>query len=161
TFLTSAPATIGGTLIVRAANGTASVGSELSRLIRSLDDSVQLTRLATLGERIGDSLHAERLVASFSSAFSLVALLLTGIGLYGIVAFRVAQRTSEIGIRFALGAKRSHIFELVATETLRPILIGLALGTLGTLASAGLLQSILFGVGRADLLTFIGVCVML
>jgi putative ABC transport system permease protein len=114
-----------------------------------------------LQERIDDSLHADRLVAVLCGTFSLLALTLTCIGLYGILSFSVARKTSEIGIRMALGAEPGNIFRLFVGRGMRLVIAGLVIGLAGALASASLLKSLLFGVGRGDPITYIGICVLL
>src|SRR5258708_8873486 len=87
-----------------------------------------ITRLTTLAVQLEESLGRERLIAFLSSFFSLMALLLASIGLYGVMAYAVARRTSEIGIRIALGAERGSILSMVLRETLLLAVIGVAVG---------------------------------
>jgi predicted permease len=155
------PPYVQGTLSVRAAGNAVMLRNELPEIVRSLDGTVRVTRMATLRERIDDSLHTDRLVAALCGAFSLLALLLAGVGLYGILAFSVARRSSEIGIRMALGAGRDDIFRLVVRQGMKLVLLGLLLGSAAALACAGLLRSLLFGVGRGDPLTFLGIWLLL
>jgi len=152
---------IHATLSVRSASDAGALRNTLPEIVRSLDGSVRIGRIATLQERIDDSLHADRMVAALSATFSLLALMLTGVGIYGILSFSVARRTSEIGIRMALGAKRADILRLVVGQGMRLVLIGLLLGAAGALASTGLIQNLLFGVGRGDPFTFLGICLLL
>jgi predicted permease len=155
------PPVILSTLSVRTAMDAAALRNTLPQIVRSLDESVHITRVATLRERVDDSIHADRMVAALCGSFSLLALLLTGVGLYGILSFTVARRTSEIGIRMALGAESRDIFRLVVGQGVRLVLIGLVLGTAGALASAGLLKRLLFGVNRIDPLTLCGILLLL
>jgi len=155
------PEVIRGTLSVRSAGDAGALRNTLVEILHSLDDSVRVTRTATLRERIDDSIHVDRLVASLCSGFSLLALLLTGVGLYGILSFSVVRRTSEIGLRMALGAGRADILRLVAGQGLRLVLIGLAVGTAGALAVSGLLKRLLFGVGRVDPWTLLGILLLM
>jgi predicted permease len=152
---------INGTLSVRAAGNAGALRNTLPEMVRSLDQSIRISRVATLRERIDDSIHADRVIAALCGSFSLLALLLTGIGLYGILSFSVARRTSEIGIRMALGAQRLDISRLVVGQGMRLVLTGLVLGTAAALAAAGLLTRLLFGVGRVDPLTLIGILLLL
>jgi putative ABC transport system permease protein len=158
--LTDPPA-IHGTLSVRAAGNAGALRNTLPEMVRSLDQSIRISRVATLRERIDDSIHADRVIAALCGGFSLLALLLTGIGLYGILSFSVARRTSEIGIRMALGAQRLDISRLVVSQGMRLVLTGLALGTAGALASVGLLKKLLFGVGRVDPWTLLGILLLM
>ncbi len=157
----SAPPAIRSTLSVRAAGNGGNLRNVLPEIIRSLDASVRITRIATLGERIDDSLHTDRLVAALCGTFSLLALFLTAVGLYGILAFNVARRTGEIGIRMALGARRENILRLVVGQGMKLVVLGLLAGSAVATASAGLLKSLLYGVGRGDPLTFLGISLLL
>jgi predicted permease len=152
---------VSAALSVRVAGREGSLRNELAGIIRSLDSSVRITRIATLQERIDDSLHTDRLIAALCGILSLLALTLTGVGLYGILAFSVARRTSEIGIRMALGARRENVFRLIVGQGMKLVFSGLIIGSAVALASAGLLKSLLFGVGRGDPLTFLGICFVL
>jgi len=93
--------------------------------------------------------------------FSTAALLLAGIGLYGVVAYGVAERTREFGIRVALGAKRTDVLRLVLTEGTQLVMLGLVAGLIGALAVTRFISSLLFGVSPNDALTFGGVSMLL
>jgi predicted permease len=155
------PAAVRSTLSVRVAGTVASLRNALPALIRSLDGSVRVTRIATLRELIDDSLHADRLIAALCGTFSLLALTLTCVGLYGVLSVTVARKTSEIGIRMALGAERGHIFRLFVGRGMRLVIAGVLLGLGGALASTALLKSLLFGVGRGDPITLLGIVLLL
>jgi len=152
---------IRGTLSVRIAGNMASLRKELPELIHSLDESVRVSRIATLRERIDDSLHADRLIAALCGTFSVLALALTCVGLYGVLSFNVARRTGEIGIRMALGAERRHIFRLFVGRGMRLVTIGLLIGLTTALASTSLIKTLLYGVGRADPITLASICLLL
>jgi predicted permease len=155
------PSAVRNTLNVRVAGSVAELRNTLPELIQSLDSSVRVKRIATLQERIDDSLHADRLISVLCGTFSLLALTLTCVGLYGVLSFSVARKTSEIGIRMALGAEPGNIFRLFVGRGMRLVMAGLAVGLAGALASASLLKSLLFGVGRGDPITYLGICVLL
>ena len=97
----------------------------------------------------------ERLIAFLSSFFTLIALLLASIGLYGVMAYAVARRTSEIGIRMALGAEHRSILRMVMRETLLLVTIGVAIGVFAALASTRLVSSMLFGLEPTDPVTLV------
>jgi predicted permease len=155
------PPVISSTLSLRTAGDVTSLRTSVPELIRSLDDSVHVTWIATLKERIDDSLHADRLIAALCGMISLLALLLTSIGLYGVLSYRVSRSTTEIGIRMALGAQREQIFRLIVGRGMWLVLTGLTIGLLAGLAAASLIKNFLYGVGRADPVTLTGVCLML
>jgi predicted permease len=152
---------IESTLSVRAAGNLNSLRIALPELIRSLDASVRVTWVATLGERIDNSLNAERLIAFLSGIIGFLALALTCIGLYGVLSFRVGRSTIEIGIRMALGAQRGQIFRLFIGRGMRLVLAGFIVGLVAALASAAFIKSFLYGVGRGDPVTIVGICVLL
>src|SRR5581483_6018414 len=102
---------------------------------------------------LNDTLRQERIIAQLSAAFGGVALLLACIGLYGVLSYAVAQRTSEIGIRMALGAKRGSVIRMVLGEMAVLVAIGVLAGVPASLACARLIQSKLFGLKPADPLT--------
>ena len=155
------PAVIRSTLSVRAAGNVDSLRSELPGIVHSLYSSVHVTWVATLGERIDNSLHADRLIAALCGIFSGLALTLTCVGLYGVLSFRVVRSTGEIGIRMALGAERGHIFRLFVGRGMRLVMAGLLIGLAAALGTGTLIKSFLFGVGRTDPITFAGICVLL
>ncbi len=152
---------VGGVLDVRASGNAKLLAEPLRDLIRTFDNAATITSIKTLREQIDVSLHPDRLIAALCSIFSLLALVLTGIGLYGTLSFNVAQRTNEIGIRMALGARPGNIFGLVIGQGMRLVIVGLVIGAAGALASASLLGKLLFGVKGADPVTFVGVSVVL
>ena len=102
-----------------------------------------------------------RVNAALLSAFAGVALLLAAVGIYGVIAFGVVQRTRELGIRMALGAGGGNLLRLVVRQGMRPVLAGIALGLVGALAGTRLLRGLLFGVGATDPVTFLVVTVFL
>jgi predicted permease len=155
-------AVVKATLIVRAAGASAAMlAAPVRETIRSLDRTVSIGSVRTLREQVDDSLRQERLIAALCAAFSLLALTLTCVGLYGLLSLSVARRTSEIGIRMALGAGKSSIFGMVIGDGLRLVIFGLLLGTAGALAASALVRNMLFGVGRADPVTLAAICLVL
>jgi predicted permease len=150
-----------GDLEIRTSGSAKALAGPLRGIIHSLDSAVTITGIRTLREQIDESLHSDRLIAALCAAFSTLALVLTCVGLYGALAFSVARRTSEIGIRMALGAHPRDIFRLVIGEGMRLTLTGLFLGVVAALGSGSLLASILFGVKQTDPLAFAAVSVIL
>ena len=125
----------------------------LRAAVRKLDANLPVYALRTLDKRLDDSLAIERLIATLSSAFGLLATMLAAIGLYGVMAYLVARRTKEIGIRLALGAMTSEVLWLVMREVLILAGTGIAVGLPVAFAVTRLLQSQLYGVAATDAAT--------
>jgi predicted permease len=121
--------------------------------VRALDSNLPLYGMRTMDEQISNSLLVERLIASLSAVFGFLATLLAVIGLYGVMAYTVARRTREIGIRMALGAFQGDVVWMVMREVLVLICIGLAAGLAGALVLAKLVQTQLYGVTGHDPVT--------
>ena len=135
--------------------------NEVRREVASVDPNLAVFRAKTLVAQAEQSLMKERLLATLSSFFGVLALLLACVGLYGLMAYAVARRTAEIGIRVALGARRDHVMWLVLRETLWLTLAGIAAGVPLSLWAAGYARSVLFGISAADPLTIAGTVVLL
>ena len=112
-------------------------------------------------EIVARSLTRDRFSVFVLGAFACLALILAAVGLYGVVAYGVTQRTNEIGIRIALGAEPRGIQRLVVVQSLRMVLIGLGLGLVGAVAVTGILRSLLYEVKPRDPMTFAGVTILL
>jgi predicted permease len=138
------------TLIVRTAGDPLTIAAAVRRETQALDPQMPRFEIETLTAQIAASLGQERLLATLSSGFGLLALLLGCLGLYGILSYTVAQRTREIGIRMAIGADRRDMLRLVLRDALRLALLGVAIGIPATLAAARLLANQLFGISAAD-----------
>jgi putative ABC transport system permease protein len=138
-----------------------SVLGTIRKELSTLDDSLALLKPRTIDDVISDAMLDTTLQASLLSAFAALALLLAAIGLYSVMAYLVTQRTHEIGIRMALGARRSDVLKLVLGHGSRLTLLGLALGVASALALNQLMRGLLFGVGANDMLTFTAVVVLL
>jgi predicted permease len=137
------------------------LSDSIREVLSSLDNSVSITEIRTLREQVDESLHPERMVSALCGTFSILAVTLTCVGLYGLLAFDVLRRTSEIGIRMALGAEPRDILQLVVGQGMRLTCLGLALGSLGGIGAGMLLASFLFKVRQTDALTYLGVSVVL
>ena len=133
----------------------------IRRIVEEADSRLPVFDVKTLTQQVDDSLLQEHLVASLSTLFGVLALLLTCVGLYGLIAYSVARRTHEIGIRMALGAKRTNVLNLVVGEGLRLTLSGVAIGIGGGLVLTRFLTSLLYGISPTDPLTFAVVSVIL
>jgi putative ABC transport system permease protein len=138
------------TLVVRTAGDSTTVAAAVRREARAMDPAMPMFEVETLATQVAASLQQERLLATLSSGFGLLALLLSCLGLYGILSYAVARRTNEIGVRMALGADRRDVLWLVLGDALRLVLIGAALGVPAALAASRLVASQLFGISATD-----------
>lgn len=130
-------------------------------MVVQLDGNLPVDRIKTETQQIEAQLITERLIARLSTFFGMLALLLSCIGLYGLLAYEVARRTREIGIRMALGAKSINVMRLVIGQALALTLAGAAIGIGAALAVTRFLNSLLYGVKPADPVTFIAVAFVL
>jgi macrolide transport system ATP-binding/permease protein len=134
-------------------------------LIRStlaaIDPNLTVFNLQSFDAQVAGNFDVERLIAQLTSLFGALALILASVGLYGVMSYLVARRTSEIGIRMALGATRSSVLALVLRGALWQILIGLGLGIPAALLAGHLMTGLLFGVGGYDPLAFLGATLVL
>ncbi len=140
---------------VRTAGDESQVGPLIRQAVQQLDANLPVIDMKSMQVRVEESVHTERLIAALSGAFGVLATLLASIGLYGIVAYTVARRTPEIGVRIALGASRARVLGLVLKEAAVLAAAGLAIGVPAALALSRLVESQLFGIKAADPLTFI------
>ena len=143
------------TLVIRTALPPLSIAGAVRRAVASVDATVPVAELKTEQQQIAESIGTERLFAGLVSAFGAVAALLAAIGLYGTMAYAVARRTVEIGIRLALGADRSGVLWLVLRQSLLLVAIGLVIGIPAALALTGLVRSSLFGIQPNDPVSFV------
>ena len=151
----------GATFEIRTAMDPAYAQTAAFEAVKSIDSRLPTYSVKTLAGQLDDSLVQERLVASLSEIFGVIALLLTCVGLYGLMAYTVNRRTGEIGIRMALGAERAGIARMVLRETLLLVVCGIALGLPGAAIASRLIASQLFGVRPADPITFLAACVLM
>jgi predicted permease len=142
---------------VRTTSDPALLARAVKEAVRSIDPDVSANSIRTQAEIVADVSGKERLSLSLIAAFAAAALLLAAMGIYGLVAFSVAQRRREIGIRVALGARGGEVERLVALEGLRLAGAGLIAGGIAALASSRLLAGFLFGITPHDPATFAGV----
>ena len=117
----------------------------LTRALAEVDPNLTVTSVRTMAQQVSFSFDQERAVASLAGLFGGVALLLAAIGLYGVTAYSVAQRTNEIGIRMALGADRGNVVELVLRGAFRRVVVGLVLGVPLAMAAGRLISAQLYG----------------
>ncbi len=147
-------------LEVRSATDPRSIIPAVSKSITQGSPETSFS-IGILKDQLGQSLARERLLASLSSVFGALALLLSTLGLYGLISYSVARRRREVGIRIALGASRANIFRLVLREGVGLALGGIAVGLLGAIFAARLVNTFLYGVASHDPLTLVSVCLLL
>src|SRR5207247_964587 len=133
--------------------GPESLVGAVRQAIREVGSNVPILAFTTLADEVNMSLAQERVVAELSSLFGLLALILTSVGLYGVMSYTVARRTSEIGIRMALGARGPQVLWLVLRESLELVTLGVVIGIPLVFAFARLISSQLYGIPKGDPLT--------
>ena len=143
------------TLLIRTAENPARAASELRAIVRRIDPSLPLFDVGTMTGQLDRSLSRPRLMAIFSSFFGLLALALSAIGLYGVLAYAVTKRTGEIGIRMALGADRSNILRLILGETARLVSLGVGAGIILAWSASRLIKGMIYGVSTHDARVFV------
>jgi predicted permease len=149
------------TLVIQAAGDPHAVMTPIRRTLLEMSRSVRIYALDTVAHHVDESYWETRWVSSLLVIFSLLALGLAAIGLQGVIAYWVAQRTHEIAIRMALGAEKRDVLRMVISQGLKLVLIGVAIGIVGALALTRFLSSLLYGVKPTDPLTFIAVSLIL
>jgi predicted permease len=142
-------------LIVRADGDAMALASSVRAAVQAVDSSLPVARARTLDEVIGASLTQRKFNMTVLMVFAVIALVLAIAGIYGTVAYAVAQRTQEIGIRVALGATASEVLRLVLYDAFKPVGAGLLLGLLASLALTRTLDRLIYGISSTDAVTFI------
>jgi putative ABC transport system permease protein len=148
------------TILLRAKDDPQGLVSAVREAVQSIDPNLPVFNIRTMESQLSNELVTQRLSVVLVSLFSILALLLAAVGLYGVLAYSIAQRTREIGIRIALGAESGSILTLVVRQGLIIVGIGLAAGILGSMILTHLIRSLLYGISGTDpiaLLTAIGV----
>ncbi|MEO6724162.1 MAG: FtsX-like permease family protein, partial [Blastocatellia bacterium] len=149
------------TLVVRTGGNPADSLAAIRNEVATLDKNLPLFDVKTMRQHLMLALLPARLAGSVLGIFGLVALILAAAGIYGVMAYAVAGRTREIGIRMALGADTFSVLRLVVQQGMTLVLIGLAIGLAAALALTHLLKSMLFGISTADPVTFAGIALLL
>jgi len=151
----------GMTVFVRTAGDPSAIAATLRSEVAALDADLPLANARTMNSHLGIALLPARLVGGVLGVFGLLALGLASVGIYGVVAYSVAQRTREIGIRMALGAAASDAVRLVMRQGLAPVLLGTGIGMAGALAASRLVRGVLYGGSALDPVTFAAVPLVL
>ena len=147
------PALASCVLHIQTGAGSTALARSIQREIQDVDNDAAISEIRTLPQVLRSQLREDRMFATLASFFALLALALGAVGIYGIVAYRVARRTAEIGVRMALGAQKSDVLWMIMRETLILLALGAAIGVPVALAAARLIKSQLFALGPSDPLT--------
>jgi putative ABC transport system permease protein len=150
-----------GTVIARTTSAPDLVAQILRREVKSIDKNQAVDDIQTMETLVSNSVAPERISAQLMTVFSIAALFLAAMGIYGIMAYLVANRTREIGIRMALGAQRGDVLRMIFNSGMLLIAAGLGLGLTGSVIAGRALSGILYGIKGADPFTLIGVAVVL
>jgi putative ABC transport system permease protein len=142
------------TFVVRTKGDPLSLSEPARRVIHGIDSAQPVAQMRTMETVVQETFSRQRFSALLFGGFSLVSLLLAAVGIYGVLAYSVTERTREIGLRVALGAEPGRILRQVLGSGMRVVLIGAVIGMGGALALTGLLKSLLFGVTARDATTF-------
>lgn len=142
-------------LVVRSSGSPENMTSMVRGAIQSVDKDVPIFRVSTMEKLVNESVAPKRFSMLLLGIFAAVALVLAGVGLYGVMSYGVSQRTHEIGIRMALGAQRGDVLRMVVGQGMLLALIGMGAGLIGAFALTRVMQRLLFGVSATDPLTFI------
>ncbi|MDQ2668987.1 MAG: ABC transporter permease, partial [Gemmatimonadota bacterium] len=145
----------------RTAGNPLALAGQARAALASVDPELPPHRLAAMDERVSGSLTRPRVSMAVLAGFAGIALALAAIGIYGVLAYSIARRTREIGIRIALGARPGDVRRLVIGQGMRPVLLGVVLGLGGALLLTRLMRSLLYGVGPTDPVTFAAVALLL
>jgi predicted permease len=144
--------------MVRTSLDPTSLAASVQRIVSEMDKDIPVTQVRTMNELMFSELAQPRFAMVLLSTFAGLAIVLTIVGLYGVMTYTVSQRTREIGVRMALGAQRSTVLKMVLRDALILLAIGIAIGTAAALASASVLQSMLYGTGSRNPLVLTAVC---
>ncbi|HTB12229.1 MAG TPA: ABC transporter permease [Bryobacteraceae bacterium] len=147
-------------IVVRTASDPRAVAADVERAARELDKDVPLFNMETMTDHIASSLWQQRMAANWITTFSLMAIILAAVGLYTVVARSVAQRTREVGIRMALGAKPQAVARLIVLEGMQVAVLGLALGIPAGFGFHRMLRRMISGIGSEDPVSVIAIAIL-
>lgn len=148
-------------LVVRSNSDPKSLSAPITQAVISIDKDEPIYNIKTMEEVLDNSLARQRFNMLLMTCFAVVAAILAAVGLYGVMAYSVSQRTHELGIRMALGAQRSNILKLVVVHGLKLAAIGVAIGLFGAFALTRVIESLLFGISTTDPTTFGAIALLL
>jgi len=142
-------------LVVRSSGSAPGIVPAIRTQLASMDSTIPLAQIRTMDELLDESLVQQRFRTWLVSGFAALALLLSAIGIYGLISYSVSQRTREIGVRIALGAQRSNVLGLVLRDVLQVLAFGLLLGLVGALSATRIMRSLLYSTSATDALSFV------
>ena len=145
----------------RTAGNPLGLATAVTQVARAMDPNVPVYDIKTMEQRLSESLARRRFAMFALGLFALVAMLLAAVGVYGVMSYTVAQRTREIGIRVALGAKTSDVLKLVVAQGMSLAVIGVGTGLAGATLVTRVMASLLFNVSAMDPVTFIAIAFLL
>ena len=148
------------TLTIRTAADPSTVATMLRREVLALDKDLPIFNVKTMDEAVAATIGSRRISMLLFSVFAGAALLLAAIGIYGVMAYTVTQRTQEIGIRMALGAQKGDVLRMIVRQGMTLTIIGVFAGLLGALGLTKTIATLLFGVGANDPASFIGISIL-
>jgi putative ABC transport system permease protein len=139
---------------VRTAGDPTSLTTSIQEVVTSMESDLPLANVRTMEQIVDDQLAGDRFSTAFFGGFAALALLLASVGIYGVMAFAVTQRTHEIGLRMALGARRDHVMRMILSEGTVLALVGLAFGLSGAYLVGRVMKSMLYEVQAIDVGVF-------
>jgi putative ABC transport system permease protein len=142
-------------LVVRATRPAASLAPDVRAVMKAFDPNLPATEFTTLEQIVDHAVAPRKLITHLLTAFSSLALVLAAIGLYGVIAYSVSQRTREIGVRLAVGAQRGDVLRLIVGEGFKMAAVGVVLGLIAARLATRVLDSLLFGVTASDPFIFV------
>jgi putative ABC transport system permease protein len=149
------------TLVIETAGEQVQIAGDLKNTVASLNDDVPVSQIGPLKNWVAEAMAEPRSISGLFAVFAGLALLLGAVGIYGVVSYSVAQRTREIGIRMALGARRQEVLLLVVGQGAKLALAGVTIGTAGGLMLTRLMSGLLYGVHATDPVTYGAVAILL
>jgi putative ABC transport system permease protein len=149
------------TIVMHSNRDLQSVAADARRAIRELDPDLAIAHVQTLDEVVAESVAQPRFYMTLLSAFAVVAIVLASIGIYGVIAYLVGQRSREIGIRIALGASPARVVRMVVNEGVAMVAVGIGIGVVGAIALTQLMRALLFNTKSTDPMTYILVTLVL
>jgi predicted permease len=148
-------------LMLRSSVNPTAVLPAVRQIVRDLDPSLPLTNVATMDDLVAESLQMPRSLSLLVASLAMVALVLSSVGIYGVMAYYVQQHSKEIGIRVALGGSPADVLRLIVGQGMKVVASGVVIGLLTALVLTRLMSSLLFGIGAADAFTFVAVTIVL